>query len=231
MHNYDPKTEWAKNFLNKTSISFPSEYVIRIFKGNYPNLNLTKNNFHRKKICDIGCGDGRNIVLLHQCDFDIFGTEISEELVNNTKTNLNKLGISAGIKVGTNDYLPFDKNYFDYLLSWNSCYYMGKNTSFQTHVNEFARILKPDGYLILSIPKKTNFIFSKSVTINDGYQIIKNDPFNIRNGEILRMFENEKEIQESFSDFFTKFIFGSIEDDCFGFNYHWHLLVCQKKSG
>lgn len=230
MHNYDPKTEWAKNFLNKTSISFPSEYVIRIFKGNYPNLNLTKNNFHRKKICDIGCGDGRNIVLLHQCDFDIFGTEISEELVNNTKTNLNKLGISADIEVGTNDHLPFDKNYFDYLLSWNSCYYMGKNTSFQTHVNEFARILKPAGYLILSIPKKTNFIFSKSVTINDGYQIIQNDPFNIRNGEILRMFENEKEIQESFSDFFTKFIFGSIEDDCFGFNYHWHLLVCQKKS-
>jgi hypothetical protein len=107
---------------------------------------------------------------------------------------------------------------------------MGKNTSFQTHVSELARILKPDGYLILSIPKKSCFIFSQSETIRDGYQIIKNDPFKIRNGEILRIFRSEEEIQRSFSDHFTNFIFASVEDDCFGLNYHWHLLVCQKKS-
>jgi hypothetical protein len=43
------------------------------------------------------------------------------------------------------------------------------------------------------------------------------------------MIENEKEIEKAFSSYFTNFIFGSIEDDCFGFNYHWHLAICQKK--
>ena len=43
------------------------------------------------------------------------------------------------------------------------------------------------------------------------------------------MFEDEEEIKKTFSPEFKDFIFGSIEDDCFGLNYHWHLIVCKRK--
>ncbi|MBU0549667.1 MAG: hypothetical protein KJ838_05070, partial [Candidatus Omnitrophica bacterium] len=52
----------------------------------------------------------------------------------------------------------------------------------------------PRGHLILSIPKKTCFIYQNSEIVEPGYRIIKNDPFNVRNGEVLRIFENEEEI-------------------------------------
>ena len=228
MKNYNDEIEWTKKFVNEKTISFPAEYVIRIFKGEYPNLDFNKKEFRNKKICDIGCGDGRNIVLLDQCGFETYGTEITKEIVEKTKVNLKKLDIDSDIRIGTNEKIPFEENFFDYVLSWNSCYYMGKNNSFENHVKEFNRILKPGGYLILSIPKKTSFLFSESEEISRGYQKIKNDPFKVRNGAILRMFKDENEIKENFSEFFTDFVFGSIEDDCFGLKYDWHLVVCKK---
>ena len=226
--DYNAKKEWTKLIL-RSEMAYPAEYVIRIFRGKYPRLHLGKNLFKNKKICDIGCGDGRNLVLLKQCGFDICGTEMTEEIVNKVKSNLRSLNINVDLRVGTNDSIPFEEKYFDYLLSWNSCYYMGKQSDFGKYVEEFARVIKKEGYLILSIPKKTCFIYHGSEKLKDGYQIIRNDPFNVRNGEILRMFENKDEIKKYFSGYFKNFIFGSVYDDCFGFDYHWHLIVCQKK--
>jgi len=215
--------------LLKNEITFPVEYVIRIFKGSYPRLNLDKKSFKGKKICDVGCGDGRNFVVLKQCGFGLYGVEINEQIVKRIDEHLRKIGVRADVRVGTNEQIPFQSSFFDYLLSWNACYYLGENLEFKSHVKEFARVLKPEGYLVLSIPKKTCFIYQGSEMRKKGYQVIRKDPFNVRNGEILRMFKSEKEIEQEFSKYFKDFIFGSIEDDCFGLNYHWHMVICKKK--
>jgi SAM-dependent methyltransferase len=226
---YDAKKEWTKAFLSQESMAYPSEYVIRIFKGTYPRLNLDKKTFLGKKICDVGCGDGRNIPLLKQCGFETYGVEITDEIVKSVKNNLNRVGMDADVRTGVNDRLPFPDEYFDYLLSWNACYYMGNGRDFGKHVKEFARVLKKDGVLVLSIPKSTAFIYKGSELLAPGYQTIKNDPFGVRNGEILRMFSNESEIEKEFGAYFKDFVHGSIEDDCFGLEYHWFLTICKKK--
>ena len=142
MKKYNAQKEWNKAILKQNSIAYPAEYVIRIFKGNYPKLQLSKKSFSRKKICDVSCGDGRNIVLLNECGFDVYGTDITKEIIKHTKENLNRLVIKSTLKVGNNLHLPFDPSFFDYLLSWNACYYMGNNLDFNLHVNEYARVLK-----------------------------------------------------------------------------------------
>jgi len=229
MEEYNAEEKWNKTYLTQQNMAYPSEYVIRIFKGKYPTLNFNK-NYNKKKICDLGCGDGRDIPLLEKCGFDVYGTEISSEIINKIKNNLKeKISNQVNLAVGNNEKIPFENNFFDYLLSWNSCYYMSNEGNFQKHVEEMYRILKPEGILVLSIPKKTCFIYKDSEIKNNGYCIIKNDPFKIRNGAILRIFENEDEIKKSFSEHFKNFTFASIYDDCFGLNYHWHLLICQKK--
>ena len=53
MKNYDPNDAWSKKFLNSTDMAFPSEYVIRIFKGKYPELDLSQTDFLNKKIWNI----------------------------------------------------------------------------------------------------------------------------------------------------------------------------------
>ena len=220
---------WNKALLNKKNIAYPAEYVIRIFKGDYPKLKLSKNSFLKKKICDISCGDGRNLAFLNACGFDIYGTEISQTIVNNTKKNLLKFNIKPVLKVGNNSTINFKDNFFDYLLSWNAIYYMGETLDFNSHVNEHARVLKKNGYLVMSIPKLSFPYFKGTKKLNSEYCIIKNDPLKIRNGHILRYFKNQSEIKKAFSKKFKNFIFGSVEDDCFGYNYDWYLVICQKK--
>ena len=144
------------------------------------------------------------------------------------------IGISAVIKTGENKNLPFESEYFEYLLSWNSCYYMGEKesyNSFDDYVKEFARVLKPKGSLVLSIPMASNFIFNNSNEIENGYRVIIDDPYKVRNNHVMKCFEDEPDIISSFSGYFENIVFGSIKDDCFGQNNHWHLAVCQKKSG
>ena len=221
--------KYNKIFLNQKNIAYPAEYVIRIFKGDYPKLKLSKNKFINKKICDVSCGDGRNLAFLNECGFDIFGTEISKEIVNKTKKNLSNFKIKPTLKVGTNSEINFKDNFFDYVLSWNSIYYMGENLDFNSHVEEHARIMKKNGYLIMAIPKLAFHYFKGSKKVKPGYCMIKNDPLKIRNGQVLRYFKNTNEIKTAFSKKFKNFIFGSIEDDCFGYDYHWYLVICQKK--
>jgi len=211
--------------------TYPNEYIIRIFMGSNPRLNLDKSRYRKQRICDVGCGDGRNLVLFHDLGLETHGVEITEEIVSATRLRLKTVeNIDAQIRVGTNDDIPYEDSCFDYLLSWGACYYMGEQEDFGQYVKEFARVLKPSGYLILLIPKPTHFIFKGSMTVRPGYQLIRNDPVGIRNGEILRIFENEREIQEVFGQNFDHFIMGSQEDDCFGEEFHVFLVVCQKKA-
>jgi ubiquinone/menaquinone biosynthesis C-methylase UbiE len=220
---------WNSKFLNTKNIAYPAEYVIRIFKGDYPKLKLSKNSFLKKKICDISCGDGRNLVFLNNCGFNIYGTEITQTIVNNTKKNLSKFNIKPILKVGNNSTIDFKDNFFDYLLSWSAIYYMGETLDFDSHVNEHARVLKKNGYLVMSIPKLSFPYFKGTKKLNSEYCVIKNDNLKFRNGLTLRYFKNQSEIKKAFSKKFKNFIFGSVEDDCFGWNNNCHLVICQKK--
>ncbi|MCL1918695.1 MAG: class I SAM-dependent methyltransferase [Peptococcaceae bacterium] len=229
---HNASQQWSQIYTSSsgTEMAFPSEYVIRIFKGKYPRLDLDKASFRGKSICDLGCGDGRNMLLLSQCGFEVSGMEIAPEICQTVTRNLGNCNVNADVRVGTNDSVPFEECAFDFLLSWNACYYMGHNDDFNKHIDEFARVLKPNGLLVLSLPKKSCFIYKNCDIHKPGYAVIREDPFNVRQGEILRIFEGESEIETVFSRHFNNFVFASIHDDCFGFEYHWHLAVCRKSE-
>ncbi len=224
---YNPEKAWSKEFRKVADIAYPAEGVIRIFKGKYPKLkiNLKKNN----KILDLGFGDGRHFSLLKNLGLKVYGCDIASEAVKNAKKNFKELKKNFNVSSCAN--INFKSDFFDLLLCWNSCYYMPPKDpfNFKQHINEMCRVLKKNGILILSIPKKTSFIFKNSKKIKKNFRIIKNDYFNIRNGQIMRCFENKSEIVKNLKNKFTKFSYGSIHDDWFGLNYHWHILVARKK--
>ena len=95
---------------------YPTEWVIRTILGKYPDLNLDKTKYKGAVLLDLEFGDCRNMPLLQNCEFDIYGVEISDEIVSMAENKISDLGISATLKKGTNSDIPFDTDFFSYLF-------------------------------------------------------------------------------------------------------------------
>ncbi|MBN1450073.1 MAG: class I SAM-dependent methyltransferase [Anaerolineales bacterium] len=208
---------------------YPTEWVIRTFLGNYPSLSLDKTRYAGAKILDLGFGDGRNWPLLHNQKFSIHGVEITEKIVSLGYQRVHQLGISANLKAGRNSAIPFEDNYFDYLLACHSCYYVDKGTTFQDNLKEFFRVLKPGATFIASLPEPNGDILKGGVEKEDGHVEIWNDPWGLRNGYLFKVFESEQDIQKTFSPFFDNFSIGLCCDNYYGVQINVWLLVCQKR--
>lgn len=216
--------EYYKNIDNNV---FPQEWIVRIFFGKYPKLDL-QDNLKNRKILEVSCGDGRNLSPLIKKEMDITATEVTDDIVQ----NLSKSFPNIEFKQALNSYLPFDEESFDYLLSWNQIYYMGtekKHLAFKKYIKEFSRVMKKNGKMIVSVPMSDSFIFKNSKHIDDRYRMICNDPFGTRDGEIMRCFKNEQDIVNDFSEYFHNFVFASSKNDHFGIQNNWHIFICQKK--
>lgn len=220
---------WSERYKH-AGVTWPSENVIRVFKGNYPRLgDIRKQGYAAKKVIDVGCGDVGNLIFLETLGLELYGVEIDQKIVTHVKEALEARGIKADIRLGNNDHLPFEDGLFDYLLSWNAVYYMGSKRDFSKNVSEFARVLKSGGHLIMSVPKSTHQIFNGAKIMDDEFAMIQIDPLGIRVGEVFRRFRDTKDIENTFSPYFTDFCFGSVEDDYFGITHHSHLVVCTRK--
>ena len=224
---------WEKYYEGLSdSYLFPNEFVVRSFLGTYPNLTMDR-KYAGARICDIACGDGRNITLLNKLGLKVSATEISEAICNITRKKLleHPEHIVVDIRTGFNWALPFESHFFDYLLSWNACYYMKDETSdFGDHVKEFARIIKKGGYLVASVPSPKCFSLICSEDLgNNLIRINTKTRWSILNGSIYRKFESFEDIESLFGDYFCDFQRCRISDDCFGLPLDYFVFVCKRR--
>ena len=103
-------------------------------------------------ICDAGCGPSGHIGrYLFEKGIKVIGVDISEKCVELTRLNNPEMKFECA-NIGS---MPFDDNSFDGLIS----YYSIINTP-KIYVSkvfdEFHRVLKPDGYLLVAVKAGTS---------------------------------------------------------------------------
>jgi SAM-dependent methyltransferase len=228
--------KWESYYAGlKENYLFPNEYVIRSFLGNYPALKMNR-DYQNKNLCDISCGDGRNMVLFNKLKFNLYGTEVSDQICQITQKKLlaHPDRIHADIQKGFHWDLPFIDDFFDYALSWNALYYMAdQNSLIESHIKEYARILKKDAYLICSVPTPNCFSLANATQL--GNNLIKLNPeFNWGDNNVLKdtiyyQFDSFEHIEKIFSPYFYNFQKCKTVADCYGLSLEYFIFVCQKK--
>ena len=208
---------------------YPVEFVVRTFLGRYPNLTLDKSQYVGKRILDLGYGDGRNMPLLANLGFKVYGVEISSEINQMANKRLGHLGVSADLELGDNTNIPFDNAYFDYLLACHSCYYVKEGDSFADNLAEIARVLKQNAIFVCSLPFTDTYILKDAKILSDNHYQIQNDPYGLRKDTIFKAFSNKEEIAETFSEHFQDLRIGFCDDDFYGIHQKVWIVTCWKK--
>jgi SAM-dependent methyltransferase len=216
---------WSRRSSNRV---YPTEFVVRAFLANYPGLNFPKPKAG-DCVLDVAFGDGRNTSFLCDQGFQVSGIEITQGIVDCTRERLEALGHHPDLRVGRNSNIPFDIGYFDSVLASHCCYYCDEGETFQDNMREYARIIKPGGWLVASIADTNSYIFDSATRLEDGSFRIAKDPYQNRLGYRLHGFSTRREIESCLSHWYTNFSFGHAANDFFGVDERLHWVVCQKK--
>lgn len=195
---------------------YPVEFVVRTLLGTYPGLEIDKTSYRGSKVLDLGFGDGRNMPLLHDLGFEIYGVEISEEICALTRERMERLGVPAVLKTGTNAHIPFADESFDLVLACHACYYVSAGETFEDNLIEICRVLRPGGRFLFSLAKTDSYVLKDAVPVGNGHYRITGDPHGVRNGAIFRAFGSRKEVAEELGGRFRDLAMGVCENDYYG---------------
>ncbi len=108
--------QWADAYKKGNAagveLMWPSETLIRLFKGNYvPGLSK---NYQGKKVIDVGFGNANNLIFLGSLGLNLSGTEVTAGICRDAQERLQTIGYKTDLKIGTNHKIPFKDNSFDF---------------------------------------------------------------------------------------------------------------------
>lgn len=120
-------------------------------------LEIFVENLNGEKILDVGCGHGRDAKFFSDLGYEITGVDLSEKLLEIARKNAPK----AEFYLMDMRNLAFPSDYFDGIWACASFLHIPKKDSRKT-LDEFYRVLKPNGLLYLSVKEGYGEGFVKS---------------------------------------------------------------------
>ena len=139
--------QFAKELYNSQSEEFSkkqTEYcVLQDFRSSLYRDHLT--NIETKKILFAGSGDGRECIPATIMGAKVIGVDISEKLVELSQKNCPQ----ADFFVMDIERMAFENAFFDVVVSFFVVMY---KEDLQAVLQEFRRVLKDDGMIIIAVP-------------------------------------------------------------------------------
>lgn len=103
------------------------------------------------KILDVGSSQGLTLGYLAQVFPDIQGIDVDQEAIQTALQRLKRLGLKNKISHYNGDKLPFKNESFDGIIATEVFEHVDNRDKF---IKELARVLKPEGVLVISSPNK-----------------------------------------------------------------------------
>jgi 2-polyprenyl-3-methyl-5-hydroxy-6-metoxy-1,4-benzoquinol methylase len=108
------------------------------------------------KVLDFGCGDGWASMIMAKKGFDVYGIDISIELINRARKIAKEMNLTnfAHFDEMAGEDLKFEENYFDFVFGSAVLHH----TDFNLALNNIHRVLKPGGKGLFIEPMNQNIL-------------------------------------------------------------------------
>ena len=212
---------YKKNIAAGTELLWPSETLIRLFKGDY--IKGLNKNYAGKAALDISFGGANNLIFLASLGLRVSGTEVTEEICALGRKALLPYGYEGDLRVGTNRRLPFEDESFDYLVSWNVIHYEDNEADMRRAIAEYSRVLKKGGRFFISTTGPEHKILKDSLSPGKHlYRIGRTDDF--RCGQTFFYFDSEEYIRHYFGEEFRDISVGRTHDHLMTETLDWWIV-------
>ena len=121
---------------------------------------------------DLGCGGGRHSELLASLGHDTHSIDVNPAMLDTTARRIAANGLSADIREGSIDAIPFSDASFDIVVTTGVLHQANNIAEYLTAIAELSRVMKPGAYVLLNI--FTNAVWDESYTTvsEDGFSVI-----------------------------------------------------------
>ncbi|MDQ3268453.1 MAG: methyltransferase domain-containing protein [Pseudomonadota bacterium] len=101
-------------------------------------------------VLDVACGEGYGAAMVAETAYKVVGVDLSADVIQHAKNNYGH-NTNLQFVIASCERLPFPDASFDFAISFETIEHIEKQKEF---ISELARVLRPDGVLILSSPNK-----------------------------------------------------------------------------
>lgn len=201
--------------------SYPNEMMVKIFSSkHYSNIKLKSPG--KNKILEIGSFSGNNLRYFIENNYKTYGIEINQDLIDLGVENLRRLKIKLPlIKIGTNTKIPFQRNFFDTLVSINTIHYCS-GSEIHEAIMEFKRVLKKNGVLYLETVGKNHYAFGKKIS-NLKYKSKLKD---FRKNHTFGFFDDKLHLKRFLKNYFNKVEICERTEKSI-VNLHFYVAICK----
>lgn len=212
------RTKWENNYQNnRFFLKWPDEMVVRFMNNNMKHSN--------KKVLDLGCGSGRHSELFVENGYEVYGCDISTKSIEMTKKRLKRFHITKRFLTADSWNLPYEDNFFDYVVGWHSIYY-NSFIQLQKTLEEIYRVLNKDGIVLVSLLSHNDYRRSVGKRIANKTYVGSNNAADHQG--MLYSIIDKHDIKDLFHNF-KKIIIGYNEFSFDLTNKRCHWIVTAKK--
>jgi SAM-dependent methyltransferase len=170
--------KWARFYTAGGGSVYPDENLIRLVKGQYAEVPRSG------RVLDVGFGGGGNLLLFAREGYEAHGLEVCTESLSAASALAERESLSLTLGLIDDTPLRYPDEFFDVVVSWNAVYYFERRSPVASAIDEFHRVLRRGGVLLLSVIHPNSFMVRRmSNELEDGARRIdREDPYDNRFG-------------------------------------------------
>lgn len=153
----EQKKLWADD-RKKHNLKYPSEDIIRFLKKNFETGS-------GKTIVDLGCGSGRNAMVMADMGFQIYAVDESEECLELTREKMEAVSYQQIEYIQNKDMeIPLPDESADCIVAWGVVMLVDKRQR-EALFGEIRRVLKPGGLFLADYRTQEDSMYGKGTEI------------------------------------------------------------------